>query len=95
MATIYDVWGFGKIIAAGADSTVDYLARVQLAMAAGARDRGISPAEPSDALDASRNIILDEYLGGEWQIVAGTLYVAYDGFPLERLISEYADPFCP
>ncbi|MEB3023051.1 MULTISPECIES: hypothetical protein [Mycolicibacter] len=94
MTTVYDVWGFGKIVAAGADPNGDYVARVQKAMAAGAADRGISPSEPSDALDASRNIILDEFLGGEWQIDSGTLYVAYDGFPLQTLITEHASPFC-
>lgn len=77
MATVYDVWGFGKIIAAGPEVGANYIGRVQEAMNAGATDRGIAAHVPSDQLDMSRDLILEEFLGGDWLIDSGTLYVSY------------------
>ncbi|MCK0441255.1 hypothetical protein MUG78_17795 [Gordonia alkaliphila] len=94
MATMFEVWGFGNVVAAGPED--DYLARMQTGLAAGAADRGIDATEPSDALDMARDIILTDWIGADdWKIVDGTLYVTYGGIgiSLDALIAEHADPF--
>jgi hypothetical protein len=72
-----DVWGFHSATSmalGGEDPTVAFM---QAANAA-ARDRGIDPTKPSDALDLSRDCILDDATTAtdyNWQIHAGTLYL--------------------
>lgn len=51
--TVLDVWGFSDFLAVNVNGT-DYLR----AMNAEAVERGIDPSVPSDALDASRDVIL-------------------------------------
>lgn len=97
MATVYDVWGFGRIIAAGPEDGTDYIARVQKAMSAGAQDRGIAAHIPSDQLDMSRDLILDDFLGAaDWLIDSGTLYVSYvPGVPAAQVRDNNPSPFVP
>lgn len=71
MATVLDVWGFSGILAV--EVPIDSFTR---AMDRTARDRGIAPHIPSDALDLSRDIMLDEAaaaLNAQWEIVGTTL----------------------
>lgn len=77
MSTVKDVWGFSTMEIAKPDTdTTDRIAEFCTAMNAAALDRGIKPNVPSDALDLSRDICLDEAaqsLGLEWEIVGDTL----------------------
>lgn len=71
MTTVKDVWGFSESLAVNADIN-EFFKHVNDA----AKDRGIDAHVPSDALDMSRDIILDEAaqkLGLEWEIVDDTI----------------------
>lgn len=84
--TIQEVWGFGRTIAVNAD-----IASFLQAMHRAAVSRGILATHlPSDALDLSRDIILDEAaaaLGVTWAIVPGeplsTLRLARRGLSVD------------
>lgn len=76
MSTVKEVWGFSHYLAVDLDGTLGD--RFLAAMNAEALDRGITPNVPSDALDASRNVIMDDAarkVGAEWSIVDDTLRV--------------------
>lgn len=89
MTQIIDVWGFGKIVAVGPEgsASIDDISR---GMDFHARDRGIDPSQPSDALDMSRDIVLDDAVHGAgadaWEIRDDVLYVA-TGLGIEQAIS--------
>ncbi|WP_301850429.1 hypothetical protein [Rhodococcus pyridinivorans] len=96
MATYKEVWGFNTITTGGFPG-VPTDAQVWTALADGARERGIDPTQPSDALDASRDVIVDDVLRGvvgdlrrcgDWVIQGDTLFAVWDGMPLESLISH-------
>lgn len=74
MSTMQEVWGFGSIIAvSNADDTAGDFCR---ALNTAAASRSITPNVPSDALDQSRDIMVDEAahsLGMEWAVVDDTL----------------------
>ena len=72
-ATAQEVYGFSDIQALDVDFNA-FLAAFNAAL----KGRGIDPTRPSDALDASRDISLDEAaqtLGAGWAIKNGTLYI--------------------
>lgn len=93
MADMNAVWGFNRIVTGGL--TVPGTDQVLAALNAGAADRGIVDANrPSDALDASRDVIIDDVVHGivgglrradDWAIENDTLYIVWDGMPLEQL----------
>ncbi|WP_100514373.1 hypothetical protein [Mycobacteroides abscessus] len=93
MATVFEVWGFGKIVAAGPDSGINYIDRLSKAMNTQAAARGIAAHVPSDALDMSRDVILDECGADEWRIEQGTLYATFGGLSVDELIKKHRDPF--
>lgn len=71
MTTVQDVWGFSESLSVNTDVNQFFAA-----MNAAALDRGIKPNEPSDALDMSRDVILDDAaqkLGVQWEIVENTI----------------------
>lgn len=86
--TAQEVYGFSSIVAAGRDEDRDFIRDILDGITAAAAERGIPITEPSDALDLSRDIILDEAVGvtGNWTIQDGTLFVAYDDVVLRALI---------
>ena len=74
MATVKEVWGFSNILAVNIQVS-DFCRAMNAAAAA----RGIAPHVPSDSLDMSRDIMLDEAaqsLGASWEIVDDTMRVA-------------------
>ena len=72
MSTVREVWGFGEVLSVEVD-----VADFCRAMNRAATERGIAPNVPSDALDLSRDVMLDEAaasLGADWSITPdGTL----------------------
>lgn len=82
-ATMLEVWGFSTILVASPQTTDDLPAKTMDSINNAARERGIHPGQPSDALDLSRDIIIDEALApAPWSIVNNALCVAYGGAPL-------------
>ena len=96
MANMIDVWGFESIVTGGIAAPGPD--QVMVALNAGARDRGISnTTHPSDALDASRDVIIDDVVhgvigglrrGDHWSVDNGTLYIVWDGLPLGSIIGR-------
>lgn len=92
-----DVWGFNRIsLGSPADPAVSVKAVVE-ALAVGAQDRGIDSSRPSDALDTSRDVIIDDVIfgvigglprGTDWKIDNDTLYAVWGGMTLETLIAQ-------
>lgn len=81
MSTVKDAWGFSESLAVNADVNEFFKAANAAAL-----DRGIKPNEPSDALDLSRDVILDEAaqrLGLEWEIVEDTIRLWPRGLTLD------------
>lgn len=81
MSTVQEVWGFSDILAVNVEVS-DFCK----AMNAAAVSRNIAPNVPSDALDLSRDIMLDEAaqsLGAECEIVDTTLRVWPKGVTLD------------
>lgn len=73
MATVQDVWGFTWITGVDTD-----IADFCQAMNAAAESRSIAPNVPSDALDVSRDLMLDEAaqsLNAYWAIEGKELRV--------------------
>jgi hypothetical protein len=93
MADISDVWGFKRIVTGGL--TTPGPDQVLAALSVGAADRGITETNrPSDALDASRDVIIDDVVFGivgglrranDWIIENDTLYIVWDGMSLDQL----------
>lgn len=81
MSTIEEVWGFSEIVAVNVEVS-DFCK----AMNAAAESRNIAPNVPSDALDLSRDIMLDEAaqsLRSEWEVVGNTIRVWPNGVTLD------------
>lgn len=83
--TIQQVWGFGNVEAVEAD-----IPGFLIALNAAATSRGIASHLPSDALDLSRDSILDEAaqsVGADWHIAPGvplsTLRLARTGLSVD------------
>lgn len=71
MATVLDVWGFSNILAVEV-----LISDFCKAMNAAAESRSIAANVPSDALDLSRDVMLDEAaasLNARWALVDSTL----------------------
>lgn len=83
-----DSLGFHSIVIAGPERD-DYLTPFIERMQEAAKGRGISLDEPSAALDASRDVIIDHAAqGAEWDIMGNVLYVAYPGASLDIVREE-------
>lgn len=83
-----DSLGFHSIVIAGPERD-DYLTPFIERMKEAAKGRGISLDEPSDALDASRDVIIDHAAqGADWDIMGNVLYVAYPGASLDIVREE-------
>lgn len=81
MATMQEVWGFGRIAAVTTDEDADTIGRFCKALDRAAKERHIAPHVPSDALDMSRDVMVDEAarsLDMQWEIVN-------DGDPLDTI----------
>lgn len=76
-----DILGFASIVVAGMDAGHDYPKLVLAGINSAAEDLSITLDEPSDALDMSRDLILDEAVGrdGQWEIHEEVLYVGFGG----------------
>lgn len=97
---IVEVWGFSKIALGGAATAGGKNwspASFMEALGVGAQDRGIDPNVPSDALDASRDCIIDDVVfgvgsdrrpGAAWEIKDDTIYVVSEGMSLESLMEQ-------
>lgn len=76
MATTQEVWGFGTIeVAKPSTDTTDRVAEFCRNLNAAAASRSIEPNVPSDALDMSRDIMLDEAahaMGYTWRLWRST-----------------------
>jgi len=73
MATAQEVWGFSTTLMV--NMSVNHFMR---SVNGAAVDRGINPRVPSDALDLSRDLILDEAAAEhnmQWEIVGTELRV--------------------
>lgn len=94
MAGMKDVWGF-QCIRVGGGFGVPSPGDVHAALCGGARDRGITDVtRPAGALDASRDVIIDDVLRGRvgdlrpcdsWDIADDALLVVWDGAPISML----------
>ena len=83
-----DSLGFHSIVIAGPERD-DYLTPFIERMQKTAKERGISLDEPSNALDASRDVIIDHAAqGADWDIMGDVLYVAYPGASLDIVREE-------
>ena len=83
-----DSLGFHSIVIAGPERD-DYLTPFIERMKEAAKERGISLDEPSGALDASRDVIIDDAAqGADWDIMGNVLYVAYPGASLDIVREE-------
>ncbi|NKS02609.1 hypothetical protein GS528_16705 [Rhodococcus hoagii] len=96
MENINESWGF-RTVKTGTATGSPEPSEVWRALEAGARDRGVDPMVASDALDASRDVIVDDVrhglVGGlracqGWTIENNTLYAVWDGMPLETLVAH-------
>ena len=89
MSTVKEVWGFSHTLTVDLDGTL--CNRFLAAMNDAAVDRGIVPNVPSDALDASRDVILWDAaakVGAQWSIVDDTLRLAPTGLTVDWLAVE-------
>lgn len=86
MSTVQEVWGFSRYLAVDPEGAAPIGPRFLAAMNAGAADRGIAAHVPSDALDASRLIIMSEaaqQVGADFEIVDDTLRLAPTGVTVD------------
>lgn len=80
-----DILGFDKVLAAmpahPTDAQHDYVHEFGVALERAAADRGLSLKAPSDALDQSRDLVIDEAaraLSAGWEIRDDTLLLTHD-----------------
>jgi hypothetical protein len=86
----YGAWGFTKMELASNDRDMQFFFD---RMNAAARDRGIDPGRESDALDASRDVILSDAIHGagyDWEIVGDTIRVWPQGVSIHWASRRHA-----
>lgn len=94
-ATMQEAWGFSTLTTATPDGSFeDVSSRFCKALGEAAKSRGIATHIPSDALDMSRDVMLDEAaqsIGMQWQIVGDTLRLWPVGVTIEWPADESDD----